>query len=548
MASKRLAATAVGAGIALSRLFGLVRERAFAHVVGNSPAAGVFRAALRIPNLLQNLFGEGALSASFIPVYARLMADGRSDEARALAASVFAALIAACGVVVVLGVTFAESWIQVLAPGFQGAERTLAVELVRIMFPGVGLLVVSAWCLGVLNSHRHFFLSYVAPTLWNAAIIAALFVAYAQGRGAAGAAVSESTLSPLMRWDYAVRLASWGTVAGAALQLLVQMPLTLRLLGGAGALKSWRKPGRALREVATNFLPAVLSRGVVQISAYIDQILSSYLGAQVVSGIAYAQTLYLLPFSLFGISIAAAELPDMARVGADDAAAQTKLRERLAASTRKLGFLIMPSSVGLMLLGQDVASVVLQTGRFAESDAAAVGDLVQAMGVGLFAATSSRLLVSVYWALKDTRRPALISLLRVVLSGVIGAGCVLWLRPRLGWSEHQGAVALMLANGVVSWIEFALLRGILKRKVGWQGVSLGFWGRLAGAAVAAAAVGGGGDHLARTTLAELAPLLRGVAALGAFGACYCAFAWALRVEEARKAVARATSVILRRGR
>src|SRR6478736_2412693 len=136
------AALAVAAGILLSRISGLVRERVFAHYLGASDAAGAFKAALRIPNLLQNLFGEGVLSASFIPVYARLRAEKRDQEASQLAEAIFA----------------------------------LLALTTTILFTGVGLLVFSAWCLGVLNSHRKFFLSYTAPVIWNVAIIVAFYL------------------------------------------------------------------------------------------------------------------------------------------------------------------------------------------------------------------------------------------------------------------------------------------------------------------------------------------------------------------------------------
>src|SRR6266542_6778045 len=154
-------AVAVAAGIFLSRIAGLVRERAFAHYLGSSAAAGAFKAALRIPNFLQNLLGEGVLSASFIPVYARLMAEGRHAEASRVARAVGTLLALVASLLALVGVVAAEGLVDVLVPGFHGASRELTITLVRVLFPGVALLVMSAWCLGVLNSHRKFFLSYV---------------------------------------------------------------------------------------------------------------------------------------------------------------------------------------------------------------------------------------------------------------------------------------------------------------------------------------------------------------------------------------------------
>ncbi|MGH9468026.1 MAG: lipid II flippase MurJ, partial [Terriglobales bacterium] len=170
----RQSAALAGAGILLSRLSGLVRERVFAYFFGNSAAADAFKAAFRIPNLLQNLFGEGVLSASFIPVYIGLIAQGDEEEARRVAGGVLAILALATAVFVAVGVVAAPWLIDLIAAGFHGTTRVLTIRLVRILFPGAGLLVLSAWCLGVLNSHRKFFLSYAAPVIWNAAIIAAM--------------------------------------------------------------------------------------------------------------------------------------------------------------------------------------------------------------------------------------------------------------------------------------------------------------------------------------------------------------------------------------
>src|SRR5689334_6840247 len=151
--------------------------RVFAHYFGlRSDAADAFNAAFRIPNFLQNLFGEGALSASFIPVYASLVSRGDRKEADAVAGAVGALLGLVVSAVVVVGVLATPQLITVIAPGFEGTRRMLTIEIVRILFPGAGLLVLSAWCLGVLNSHHRFLLSYAAPVVWNAAMVATLLI------------------------------------------------------------------------------------------------------------------------------------------------------------------------------------------------------------------------------------------------------------------------------------------------------------------------------------------------------------------------------------
>src|SRR3954463_1857813 len=198
----------VAAGILLSRIAGLVGVRVFAHYFGlESDAADAFNAAFRIPNFLQNLFGEGALSASFIPVYAALVARGERREADLVAGAVAALLAVAVAVLVLAGVVATPLLIAAIAPGFSGGKRELTIQIVRILFPGAGLLVLSAWCLGVLNSHHRFLLAYSAGVMWNVAMVATLLI------------YGHSALPRL-----AIFLA-WGSVIGSALQLGVQLPI-----------------------------------------------------------------------------------------------------------------------------------------------------------------------------------------------------------------------------------------------------------------------------------------------------------------------------------
>src|SRR5262245_61541153 len=296
----------VAAGILASRVAGLVRQRVIAHFFGQSTyAADAFFAAFRIPNFLQNLFGEGVLSASMIPEYSRLLAAGRRDDARRLAGAVGGLLGALVVIIVVAGVFAAPLLVGVIVPGFAGERRALAITLVRILFPGVGALVMSAWCLAILNSHRRFLLSYTAPVVWNVAIIVATLLAARRGLPAEG----------LVIWT------CWGAVFGSLLQLAVQIPPLLRLTGGVPLSLHRRDP--RVRAVLGNFGPVFLSRGVVQISAFIDAMIASLLPVGAVAVISNAQTLYLLPISLFGMSVAAAELPELSEEAGEADAAES---------------------------------------------------------------------------------------------------------------------------------------------------------------------------------------------------------------------------------
>jgi len=258
----------VAAGILLSRILGLVRNRVFAHYFGTSAAADAFNAAFKLPNFLQNLFGEGVLSASFIPVYVRLLQQDR-EEARRVAVAVGSLLALAVAAIVLLGVLLAPVLVTIFTPGFEGEKRDATIRLARIFFPGAGLLVLSAWCLGVLNSHGRFFLSYSAPVFWNLAIIGTLL---AFGDNAAGYRLAQ--------------IAALGSVAGSALQFGVQLPVVVALLGGI--TPSLRRGADAARTVLRNSLPVFIGRGVVQISSYIDTVIASLLPTGGVAAISYA--------------------------------------------------------------------------------------------------------------------------------------------------------------------------------------------------------------------------------------------------------------------
>ncbi|WP_267968653.1 murein biosynthesis integral membrane protein MurJ [Myxococcus stipitatus] len=451
----------VAVGILASRLMGLVRERVFAHYLGNAEAAAVFKAALRIPNFLQNLFGEGVLSGSFIPVYAQLLGRKDTEEADRVAGAVFGLLSLATAVLVAVGMSFTPFFVDAIAPGFEGHSRELAIRVVRILFPGTGFLVLSAWCLGILNSHRRFLLSYLAPVVWNGAIIATLF--------AVGGRHGEDRL---------VELLGYGVVAGSFLQFAVQVPSVLRLLGRFRP--SLAVASGAVRQVLRNFGPVVLGRGVVQFSAWVDTAFASLISGRALSSLVYAQTLYLIPVSLFGMAVSAAELPEMARVAgdADEAEMAAKLRQRIDGGARRIAFWVVPSAAAFLFVGDMVAAALLQTGRFDAADSRYLWYLLMGASVGLVASTVGRLYASAFYALKDPKTPLRFAIVRVV-TGSLGAWLLgLHVPGWLGLPGEMGALGLTLASGLVAWLEAGLLRRKLTKRLGRVGVAPGLLPRL----------------------------------------------------------------------
>src|SRR4029077_5729247 len=487
----------VAAGIFLSRISGLVRERVIAYFLGNtSIAADALRSALRIPNILQNLFGEGVLSASFIPVYARLVAQKEEEESGRVAGAILSLLAFVVAVLVLAGVLATPWIIDAIVPGFKGETRELTIKLVRILFPGVGLLVLSAWCLGILNSHRRFFLSYVSSVVWNGAIVGALLIFRRAG------------MTQLAVY------AAWGSVVGSGLQVALQLPVVLRL---APALRLvFKAANENVRTVIRNFVPVFFSRGVNQVSAYVDQLLASYLPTGAVSALSVAQALYMLPVSLFGMSISAAELPAMSSaLGTDEQVAAT-LRQRISASTRRIAFFVVPSAIGFIALGDVIAAGIYQTGKFTHADSVYVWGILAGSGVGLLASTVGRLYSSAYYALRDTRTPLRFAVVRVVLTTVLGYLSALPLPRLLGIDPRWGVAGLTASAGFAGWGEFLLLRQGMNRRIGRTDFPASYFVRL----WLAAAIGACVAWSVKLALHPQRPLVAAVVILVPYGVVY----------------------------
>jgi putative peptidoglycan lipid II flippase len=515
----------VAAGILLSRIAGLIRDRVFAHYFGNSAAADAFRAAFRIPNLLQNLFGEGVLSASFVPVYAQLLTHQDEAEAGRVAGAVVTLLALVVSLLVLVGILTTPYLIDAIVPGFEGEKRDLTIRLVKILFPGAGLLVFSAWCLGVLNSHGRFFMSYAAPVLWNAAMIATLI--------GFGSRVNQFPLAEAL---------AWGSVAGSALQVGVQLPSVLRLVKNLHLSLNIAVAG--VRTVVRNFVPVFISRGVVQISAYVDALLASFLPTGAVAALSYAQTLSILPVSLFGMSVSAAELPAMSSARGNEQEVAAYLRQRLNAGLRWVAFFVIPSAFAFLALGDVMAAAIYQSGRFTYDDAIYVWGILAGSALGLLASTLGRLYASAYYALRDTRTPLYCAVVRIAMGTGLGYLCAIPLPPALGIEPRWGVAGLTVASSLAGWAELTLLRGSLNRRIGHTGLPLSSAAKLCSAAVAGAAVA----WAVKFAAAPQHPLLAALMLLVPYGLLYVGMTYAGGVPEAQAVVKQLIRVLRRSAR
>ena len=521
----------VAAGILLSRIVGLIRQRVFAYYFGNSFAKDAFDAAFKIPNFLQNVFGEGALSASFIPVYAKLLAEGDEEEADRVAGAIFTLLALVTSALVLGGVLATPYLINVIAPGFEGARQELTLKLVKIFFPGAGLLVLSAWCLGVLNSHRRFFLSYTAPVIWNLSIIAALV-------GFGGLQVNDKVTTDEF-WGRLAVMAAWGSVIGSGLQFGVQLPTVLQLVKRLRLTLD--TTSTHVRTVVRNFFPVFMSRGVVQISAFIDTLIASYLPIGAVSALTFAQSIYTLPVSLFGMSVSAAELPAMSSTIGDDDEVAEQLRRRLNAGLRQIAFFIVPSAMAFLALGDIIVGVLYRTGKFTDRDVLYVWGILAGSSIGLLASTLGRLYSSTYYALHDTRTPLRYAVLRIISSIALGVLLAIFLPPALGIDLRWGVIGLTAASGVAGWIEFFLLRRTLNRRIGQTGLPFSYISKLWLAAFLSAFLA----VAIKFALGARHPLLLAALCLAPYGLLYFAIASLFKLPEAHTVVGRFTRILRR---
>ncbi|WP_437594006.1 murein biosynthesis integral membrane protein MurJ [Sorangium sp. So ce1000] len=435
----------VTAGIILSRLVGLLRQRVTAHFFGTSELADVLAAAFRAGNITQNLLGEGTLSATFIPVYARLRGAGDARRATHFALSALGLLLAAAAVASLAGV-LAAPWLSFLvAAGFDADKLASTTRIVRIIFPMTGLLVLSAWGLGVLNAHRRFFLPYAAPVAWSAAQIAGLL--------ACGAWLG-------MRGEPLAEALAWSAFAGAALQLSLLLPSARALLGGLTPRLDASDP--SVREAGRKLPAALLGRGIIQVSGLVDTLLVSFLGTGANAAFNYAQTVYLLPMSILGTGEAAVALPEMARdtAEADVARRNEALSRRLGASLARITVLTVPATAVFMVLGRELITLLLQTGTFDRASTARVEPLVCAYGLALLGNAAGRVLITASFALGDTRTPARYALYRVVVSTAVALLLMRWL----------DVLGVVLGAVIAGWVEAIALGRRVRREIGGLGL------------------------------------------------------------------------------
>jgi putative peptidoglycan lipid II flippase len=481
----------------VSRVLGLVREVVFAALLGAGLHADAFRIAFRIPNLLRDLFAEGALSAAFVPAYARAIARDGRPAAFVLANRVLTLLALVLGGLVVLGVVFAEPIVAVLAPGFAQVpgKTELTTLLTRIMMPFLPLVSLAALAMGMLNAEERFAVPAFAPAMFNV-----MAIGWGLGLWATGLPVEHVVLG----W-------ALGTLLGGLAQFLVQVP-ALRGLGWRFRAE-WAPRDPSLRRIAGLMAPATLGLAAVQVNLFVNAIFASSVPGAV-SWLDFAFRLLYLPIGLFGVALGTVATAGLARRAAEDdmEGLRTTLRQALA----MLAYLTLPATVGLMVLRVPIVRLLYERGRFGPADTEATAAALLLYAIGLVGYTGVKVLAPAFYSLHRPRIPLIASGLAVATNLIV----VLLLFPSLGFLAVALGTALgSLVNTGLLAVRFEQAVGGL---IGWPALRatlpMGLAAAVMGAVVWLAAEGleraVGAGTLSGNLVTGLGPVLVGVATYG----------------------------------
>jgi putative peptidoglycan lipid II flippase len=503
------AAGLVSALTLLSRLLGLAREQVFAALLGAGLYADAFQAAFRIPNLLRDLFAEGALSAAFVPTYARALAEGGPARARRLSSRLFTLLAVVLGALVLLGMLLARPLVQALAPGFDQVpgKAEMTVLLTRIMLPFLPIVSFAAVAMGMLNAEERYGRPALAPALFNVVSISWGALLWALGLDLA---------SVVIGWAV-------GTLLGGLAQFLIQVPPLRRT--GWRFRPEWAPGDPGIRAIARLMAPATMGLAAVEVNIFVSTIFASH-EPGAVSWLTYAFRILYLPIGVFGVALGTIATTGLARRAA--AGDMEGLRETLRQSLRMLAFLTLPATVGLMVLGVPIIRLLFERGRFGSHDTERTAAALTLYAAGLVAYAGVKVLAPAFYSLGRPLVPLVASASAVATNLVV----ILALHPRIGYRVVALGTSLGAAvNAVVLLVLFERRVGGLRGK--------GLAGPLARMAAAAAVMGpavwaaahitervGGTEGLAAQALTGLVPV-------GAGAVLYFGLALLLRIPEAR---------------
>jgi putative peptidoglycan lipid II flippase len=433
------AAGIIGLAVMCSRLLGLARDLIFAALFGGGSAMDAFTAAFRIPNLLRDLFAEGALSTAFVTTFSKTIARGGDEAAWRLANKVATLTALVLGVLCLTGIIFSPQLVAAMAPGFEPQKAALTVQLTRIMFPFILLVSLAALVMGMLNSKNVFGMPAMASSFFNIGSIV-------------GGVILGFWIDPHFGPRALLGLAA-ATVFGGALQLAVQLPSLARLGYRFRPDFRWRDAG--VKAILLLMGPSVIAASTTQFNVLVNSMFASTLGDGPIYWLSIAFRLMQLPLGLFGVALGTVTLPLLSRLVA--AGQMTAVRAELARAMRLALLLTIPSTVGLIMLADPIISVLYQHGKFNAYQAAQAAGALRFYAIGLAGYAALKVLVNAFYALDRRKTPMIISFLAVGLNLLLN-----WLFTfHLGW----GYRGLAFSTGCIATINFLLLYWLMSRQL-----------------------------------------------------------------------------------
>jgi putative peptidoglycan lipid II flippase len=420
-----------------SRILGYLRDMVVASSFGNGPVADTFYLAFRIPNLLRDLLGEGSLSSGFIPVFTECYVQKGKEEASALYSACLGLMLVVLSAVTLLGIIFAPVIVRLIAWGWwdKPEQLELAVKLTRIMFPFIAFISLSALAMGVLNSLHSFFVPAVAPVMVSIFEIAAVFL-----------------LVPVMHVP--IEGLAWGVLCGGLFQFLWQVPA---LMKNGFLHKLVLKMTPEIRKIGVLIIPVAIGSGVRQINVLVDQVCASFLGDGSIMALYYANRLYQLPLALFGLSIATVALPVMSRAAANQNIPD--LKKTLSLSLRMMLLAMVPSTVGLVVLGEPIIRLLFQHGNFNSAGTGLTNLALLYFSLGLVFFAGARIVAAAFYSMQDTRTPVKIAIIAMITNAVLNVILMRFLQVG----------GLALATTLASGLNMLLLLQLLRKRLGLLG-------------------------------------------------------------------------------
>jgi len=512
----------IAIAVMCSRVLGLVREMLFAGLFGTS-LMGIFTVAFRAPNLLRDLFAEGALSTAFVTVFSRKIEKEGPQSAWDLASKVMTLVAVFMSVVSLLGVVFAEPLIGVLAMGFSPEEATAVVKLTQIMFPFILLVSLAALAMGMLNARGIFGVPAMASSFFNIGSIV-------------GGALIGWWLDPEFGPKALTGLAL-GTLIGGLLQFLIQWP-SLRK-AGFRFRPDFRWRDRGVGQILGLMIPSVIAASAVQINVMVNTVFASFVGTEAVSWLNFAFRLMQLPLGVFGVAVATITLPVVARIAAGED--RSRFGPTLGQAMRLAVFLTIPAAVGLYFLAGPIIALIYERGEFRVNDTLQTAVALQCYALGLVAYACVKVLSPAFYAINRRWTPMFVSFASIGLNLALNYHFMF----RMGFGHWGLALATAISALFNFVVLYLLMRWYAGRMDGGRLVSTAL--RCALAAVALGGVCWFGlrfdDLRADSLTVRVASLF---ILIGAAAGSYLLVCFVLRVEEVRTAVSLVVSKISRR--